>query len=165
MTIIDKILTAIGNAIGANPSSLTTTNKTIVGAINELDAEVVPFTPSTTSSAGSAGLVPVPYTIINTDDETVRGIPVLTLEGWRRLTFDVQRSSIAAILFTSLKNIGDNQTLRSAGYTLQAASSSHAGVMAATDKIKLDALPNIHVSTTNPASADGVDGDIWIVYE
>lgn len=40
MNILSKILLWIGNTIGANPNTLTTTSKTLVGAINELDVAV-----------------------------------------------------------------------------------------------------------------------------
>ena len=40
MNTISSLLKWIGNLVGANPSTLTTTSKTLVGAINEVDAEV-----------------------------------------------------------------------------------------------------------------------------
>ena len=37
MNNLSSILTFIGNVIGANPSTLTTTSKTLVGSINEIN--------------------------------------------------------------------------------------------------------------------------------
>lgn len=39
MNTLSSLLEFIGDTIGAAPSTLTTTNKTLVGAINEVDAE------------------------------------------------------------------------------------------------------------------------------
>ena len=40
MNTLSSLLNWIGNTIGANPNTLTTTSKKIVGAINELDADI-----------------------------------------------------------------------------------------------------------------------------
>ncbi len=40
MNTISSLYKWIGNLVGANPSTLTTTSKTLVGAINEVDAEI-----------------------------------------------------------------------------------------------------------------------------
>lgn len=39
MNTLSSLLNWIGNTIGANPSTLTTTSKTVVGAINEVNAK------------------------------------------------------------------------------------------------------------------------------
>lgn len=44
------------------------------------------------------------------------------------------------------------------------ATQSEAGLMSAADKIKLDNTRNITVSSSNPTSSDGENGDIWFVY-
>lgn len=48
--------------------------------------------------------------------------------------------------------------------TYSSATQSTAGLMSATDKTKLDNL-NITISSSNPTSQDGSDGDIWLVYD
>ena len=40
MNTISSLFNWIGNLIGANPSTLTTTSKTLIGAINEVDGDV-----------------------------------------------------------------------------------------------------------------------------
>ena len=45
-----------------------------------------------------------------------------------------------------------------------AATTSAAGLMSAADKTKLDGL-NITISSSDPTSSDGQDGDIWLVYD
>lgn len=40
MNTLSSLLNWIGTTIGANPNTLSTTSKTIVGAINEVDAAV-----------------------------------------------------------------------------------------------------------------------------
>lgn len=39
MNTLSSLLAFLGNTLGANPNTLTTTSKTIVGAINEVDAD------------------------------------------------------------------------------------------------------------------------------
>lgn len=51
-----------------------------------------------------------------------------------------------------------------AGRVETVATQSVNGLMSSTDKIKLDGLPHIYISTSDPTSADGNDGDIWIKY-
>ena len=48
---------------------------------------------------------------------------------------------------------------------LTVATTSDNGLMSSADKTKLDNLPSITASTTEPTASDGKDGDIWIVYE
>lgn len=43
MNVLSSILNWIGNTIGANPNTLTTTDKTLVGAITELNANKEDF--------------------------------------------------------------------------------------------------------------------------
>ena len=40
MNTLSSILNFLGVTLGANPNTLTTTNKTIIGAINEVDAAI-----------------------------------------------------------------------------------------------------------------------------
>ena len=40
MLIYDRILTFLGNTLGADPSTLTTASKTVVGAINEVATSI-----------------------------------------------------------------------------------------------------------------------------
>lgn len=39
------------------------------------------------------------------------------------------------------------------------------GLMYPADKIKLNNLPNVHISSSDPTSSDGINGDIWFKYE
>lgn len=45
------------------------------------------------------------------------------------------------------------------------ATQSTAGLMSASDKIKLDNIRNITISSSEPTSQDGQNGDIWLVYD
>lgn len=49
--------------------------------------------------------------------------------------------------------------------TYSTATQSDAGLMSAADKTKLDNTKNITVSSSDPTSSDGEDGDIWFVYD
>lgn len=40
MNTLSSLLAFLGNTLGANPNTLTTTSKTLVGAINEVDADM-----------------------------------------------------------------------------------------------------------------------------
>ena len=48
---------------------------------------------------------------------------------------------------------------------LTVATTSDNGLMSSADKTKLDNLPSITASATEPTTSDGKDGDIWIVYD
>lgn len=56
MNTLSSLLNWIGNTIGANPNTLSTASKTIVGAINEVKATTVPN--SSLTETGEAGKVP-----------------------------------------------------------------------------------------------------------
>lgn len=64
MNTLSSLLNWIGNTIGANPSTLTTTSKTVVGAINEVNAKggaIHISTSDPTSSDGANGDVWIKY--------------------------------------------------------------------------------------------------------
>lgn len=70
MNVLSSILYFIGTTIGANPSSLTTTSKTFVGAINEVAASVTTehnrihiSTADPTAGDGSDGDIWIKYTV------------------------------------------------------------------------------------------------------
>lgn len=44
------------------------------------------------------------------------------------------------------------------------ATSTHSGLMSATDKTRFDSMPMVYTSTADPTSSDGEDGDVWITY-
>ena len=48
--------------------------------------------------------------------------------------------------------------------TLNAASTSQAGVMSAADKSFLDNTPTVFISDDAPTSSDGNNGDVWLEY-
>ena len=56
MNTLSSLLNWIGSTIGANPNTLATGSKTIVGAINEVKANAVPT--SSLTETGDAGKVP-----------------------------------------------------------------------------------------------------------
>lgn len=57
MNIVSSILKWIGNTIGANPNTLTTTAKTLVGAINELKSGLTSLTNNYNSSIGGLRII------------------------------------------------------------------------------------------------------------
>ena len=67
---------------------------------------------------------------------------------------------------TALENsqINENELYFTPYEEMGTATSSANGLMSSSDKSKLDGLPNIHVSTSDPTSSDGEDGDVWIKY-
>lgn len=71
MTTLDKMLQGLANALGASLSTLTTTAKTIVGALNELAAGVS----SHSSTIGSGSLDTTSQTLISAINELTAQIP------------------------------------------------------------------------------------------
>lgn len=64
MNTLSSLLEWVGNTIGANPNTLTTSSKTIVGSINEVNAKSGTIHLSTvdpTSGDGSNGDVWIKY--------------------------------------------------------------------------------------------------------
>ena len=65
MNTLSSLLNWIGNTIGANPNTLTTTHKTIVGAINEVDAKggrIYISTSDPSAGVGNDGDIWIKYT-------------------------------------------------------------------------------------------------------
>jgi hypothetical protein len=63
---------------------------------------------------------------------------------------------------TVLSDVPENAVFTDTTYSM--ATTSKAGLMSAADKIKLDSL-NITISSSDPTSSDGQNGDIWLVYD
>ena len=65
MNTLSSLLNWIGTTIGANPNTLSTTSKTIIGAINEVDAKggkIYISTSDPTSGVGNDGDIWIKYT-------------------------------------------------------------------------------------------------------
>ena len=78
MTTLDKMLQGLANALGASLSTLTTTAKTVVGAINELKSGLTSTTntvSSHTSVIGSGSLDTTSQTLISAINELAAQIP------------------------------------------------------------------------------------------
>lgn len=61
MNTLSSILNFIGGVIGANPNTLTTTSKTIVGAINEVNGRIHISNAEPTSGDGNNGDIWITY--------------------------------------------------------------------------------------------------------
>lgn len=64
MNNLSSLLTFIGNVIGANPSTLTTTSKTLVGSINEINGvmrRIYVSTANPTTADGNNGDIWLKY--------------------------------------------------------------------------------------------------------
>lgn len=177
MNILNQILKGIADLIGADPSTLTTDDKTLVGALNEVDADIddinnnrlVDFVPSSTDKAGVTGLIPAP-TQLTSWVNNMAAEKFLSLDGWLGVMYSFSQDTNSGVLrFWSdsfpLDYTPGSGSRRGRGTIVPVATPSLDGVMSRTDKQKLDALPNIHFSTEEPKASDGEDGDMWLVYK
>ena len=104
MNVLSSLLYWIGNTIGYNPNTLTTTDKTIVGAINEVKSEV---------NAISSNVYTKDDFVIITGS---RSVPKLTVESVQYSAAQLAEMGVDNIANYAVIGFSDNGSLGGAVY-------------------------------------------------